>query len=149
MLIETVSEQTFAKVLPLIAEYQRFYQAEPNPERNQAHFSQFIQNHSQGIQFVALNEQAEALGFATLYFPFSSVSAGQYCLLNDLFVSSTVRGGGIGRALIEHSLHYAQSRGFAKLQWTTQQHNSQAQRLYDSLTQQKSAWFHYGLSVSE
>src|SRR3954468_17259619 len=110
MQIETVTPDTFALVLPLIAAYQRFYAAAPDEERNCAHFGQFLGDHTRGIQFVAL-EDGQALGFATLYFPLSSVSARANCLMNDLFTIPEARGKGIGRALIQHCLGYAQERG--------------------------------------
>src|SRR5690606_11195480 len=134
MRIETVTTETFSIVLPLIAEYQRFYRTEPDTERNIAHFSQFLHDHSRGIQFLAFDDENQALGFATIYFPLSSLSAGQYCLRNDLFVAPNVRGGGVGRALIEHCLRYAKDHGYSKLHWSTELDNHRAQRLYDSLT---------------
>jgi len=39
MHIETVTPATFELILPLIAAYQRFYEAAPNEARNRAHFS--------------------------------------------------------------------------------------------------------------
>src|SRR5262245_24390989 len=92
MHIETVTTATFEQVLPLIADYQRFYEATPDEARNRAHFGRFLADQSGGIQFVALDDARQALGFATLYFPFSSISAGQYCLMNDLFTVPAARG---------------------------------------------------------
>jgi GNAT superfamily N-acetyltransferase len=149
MRIETVNGDTFEQVLPLIAAYQRFYQTEPDTERNREHFGQFLTDHSQGIQFVALDEQGQALGFATLYFPLSSVSAGAYCLMNDLFTVPEARGQGVGRALILHCLEYAKQKGFRQISWQTAEDNHRAQRLYNSLPTTHRAWLRYTLPVSE
>src|SRR5262249_32270179 len=43
--IETVTAAHLEKVLPLIADYQRFYRTEPDEERNRVHFSQFLEDH--------------------------------------------------------------------------------------------------------
>jgi len=145
MRIETVTPATFDLVLPLIADYQRFYEATPNEAHNRAHFAQFLDDHSAGIQFVALSDDGRALGFATLYFPFSSVSARVNCLMNDLFTIPEARGKGIGRALILHCLRYAKDHGYPSIYWQTAQSNATAQRLYESLNTTRSAWYTYTL----
>ena len=145
MQIETVSHATFERVLSLIAEYQRFYQATSDPARNRAHFGQFLDDQTAGIQFVALGEAGKPLSFATLYFPMGSVTPGQYCLMNDLFTVPEARGQGVGRALILHCLRYAQSRGFDKISWQTALTNTTAQRLYDSLPTTRNGWYTYTL----
>ena len=145
MHIETVSATTFEQVLPLIAEYQRFYEATPDEARNRAHFAQLLDDHNLGIQFVALDDVGQALGFATLYFPLGSVSARVNCLMNDLYTIPDARGQGIGRALIQYCLAYARERGFHSIFWQTAQSNVRAQRLYDSLPTTRSAWYTYTL----
>jgi ribosomal protein S18 acetylase RimI-like enzyme len=149
MQIETVTAQTFEHVLPLIAGYQRFYKAEPDAARNRAHFGRLLDDHDAGIQFVALDDAGQALGFATLYFPLGSVTPGVACLMNDLFVVPEARGQGIGRALILHCLSYANAHGFPKIHWQTALDNHTAQRLYDSLPTTRSGWYTYRLEASE
>ena len=149
MQIETVTAQTFERVLPLIADYQRFYKAEPDEARNRAHFRRLLDDHDAGIQFVVLDEAGHALGFATLYFPLGSVTPGLACLMNDLFVVPETRGQGIGRALILHCLSYAKARGFPKIHWQTALDNQIAQRLYDSLPTTRSGWYTYRLEAGE
>ena len=147
MKIATVAPATFEQVLPLIAAYQRFYQATPNEARNRAHFSQFLNDHARGIQFLALDDAGAALGFATLYIALGSVTPGAYCLMNDLFVVPEARGQGVGRALIRHCLAYARSRGFGAIEWQTALDNATAQRLYDSLPTARSGWYTYTLAA--
>jgi ribosomal protein S18 acetylase RimI-like enzyme len=145
MRIETVTPATFEQVLPLIADYQRFYEATPDEARNRAHFSKLLDNHDLGIQFVALDDAGQAVGFATIYFPLGSVSARVNCLMNDLYAIPAVRGQGVGRALILHCLAYAREHGFDSIYWQTAQSNARAQRLYDSLPTTRSAWYTYTL----
>ncbi len=146
MNIETVTSAHFDQLLPLIADYQRFYQAEPDEDRNRAHFSQFLENHSRGVLFLVRHNE-QALGFATLYFPFSSVRARSVCLMNDLFTVETARGKGVARALISHCRDYARTYDFPDLQWNTAQDNLVAQRLYDDLEAQQTSWFTYVLQT--
>ncbi|MFN8610911.1 MAG: hypothetical protein U0931_25440 [Vulcanimicrobiota bacterium] len=78
--IETVQADNFEQVLPLIASYQEFYQRIPDEVANRRHFSQFLSGqHPLGIQFLAFDAEGRALGFATLYFLPSSLSAGTSC----------------------------------------------------------------------
>ncbi|MOA61560.1 Acetyltransferase (GNAT) family protein [compost metagenome] len=44
-----------------------------------------------------------------------------------------VRGGGIGRALIEHVYSAAQAAGASRVHWLTQEDNAQARQLYDRI----------------
>src|SRR5947209_1691430 len=118
MKIETVSHATFERVLPLVAAYQEFYHCRPNSERNREYFGQFLNDHEKGVQFVAL-EAGEALGFATLYFHGSSLSARTIAVMNDLFTVPSARGKGVARALLDHCRAFAQSRGLSQLEWIT------------------------------
>jgi ribosomal protein S18 acetylase RimI-like enzyme len=147
--IETVTAATFEAVLPLIADYQRFYRATPDEARNRAHFGRLLTDHNAGIQFVALDDEGRPLGFATLYFPLSSVSAQVRCLLNDLYTVPAARGQGVGRALIAHCLAHARALGYTSIFWQTEQSNTTAQRLYDSLPTTRTAWYTYTLPVEE
>jgi ribosomal protein S18 acetylase RimI-like enzyme len=147
MRIETVTPATFEQVLPLIADYQRFYEATPDEARNRAHFGRLLEDHNLGIQFVALGDAGQVLGFATIYFPLGSVSARVNCLMNDLYTIPEARGQGVGRALILHCLAYAREQGFESIYWQTAQSNARAQRLYDSLPTRRSAWYTYTLPI--
>ena len=144
--IETVTRANFEQVLPLVAAYQRFYNAAPDEVRNRAHFSQFLDDHARGVLFIAMQNEI-AVGFATLYFPFSSVRARAVCLMNDLFTVEAARGKGVGRALISHCRDYAAQHDFPALIWHTEQNNATAQRLYDGFGASKSAWLEYDLEV--
>lgn len=54
------------------------------------------------------------------------------CYLEDLFVDPDVRGGGVGRALIEDVLARARANGWDRVYWQTRETNAIARRLYDS-----------------
>jgi len=145
MKIETVTAENLAEVLPLVAAYQQFYEATPDEERNRRHFGRFLEDHTQGILFLARGPDGAPWGMATLYFTNSSVRACVQCLMNDLYVVPQSRGQGVGRALIEHCREYARQRGYDAIVWTTAMSNATAQRLYDSLPSTRSEWLHYRL----
>lgn len=55
------------------------------------------------------------------------------CYLEDLYVDESVRGQGIGRALIEQVYDFASKKNCNRVYWTTQEGNTTARALYDKL----------------
>ncbi len=66
--------------------------------------------------------------------------------LDDLFTDASVRGRGVGRALITRLTEIARSRGAAKVRWVTAPDNHTAQRLYDDIAA-RTDWLTYDLVV--
>ena len=73
------------------------------------------------------------VGLAHYLFHRSCWSVGDTCYLQDLFAEPSVRGLGIGRALIEAVYAAADSGGAASVYWMTQDFNKVARRLYDRI----------------
>ena len=69
------------------------------------------------------------------------------CYLQDLFVTPEGRGGGHGRALIEHVAADARTRNCARLYWNTHETNATAMQLYDRLASQ-SGFVQYRMPLS-
>ena len=59
-------------------------------------------------------------GFAHYLFHRSTWAPGNYCYLEDLFVSESARGRGVGRALIEAVYDKAEAAGASRVYWLTQ-----------------------------
>ncbi|PKG34688.1 GNAT family N-acetyltransferase [Psychrobacter sp. Sarcosine-3u-12] len=58
------------------------------------------------------------------------------CYLEDLYVSESARGQGIGRALIEQVYDFADKQHCNRVYWTTQEGNTTARKLYDAIATQ-------------
>lgn len=56
------------------------------------------------------------------------------CYLQDLFVDPAVRGGGVGRGLIEGVVEHARREGWSGVYWHTAEDNQTARHLYDQVT---------------
>jgi GNAT superfamily N-acetyltransferase len=80
---------------------------------------------------VATDDNGRVIGLANLVFHRSTWSATQYCYLEDLFADPSVRGQGVGRALIEATYAAADARGACRTYWATQETNATARKLYD------------------
>ncbi len=145
--VEPVSQAEFERLLPLIAAYQRFYEVEQiDDERNRAFFSRFIAPSDDGMLLGAWRD-GEPLGYACLYWHFTSLVPAETVLMNDLYVDPASRGQGLGRALIEASAAVARKRGAHHLEWATAPDNETAQRLYDSTGAERSEWIEYELGL--
>lgn len=143
--VEPITGDQYEALLPMIAAYQEFYEVEEiDGERNRAFFRRFIAPSDDGLLLGAWHDE-ELLGYACLYWHFSSLAAADAVLMNDLYVAAGARGRGAGRALIEAALEVARERGARHLEWSTAPENATAQRLYDSTGAEKSAWLEYEL----
>jgi GNAT superfamily N-acetyltransferase len=146
--VSAVRAEEFETLLPLISAYQRFYEVDDvDADRNRFFFRRFLAPSEVGLLLAARDEAGTILGYACLYWHFSSLQALETVLMNDLFVAPEARGRGIGRALIEATAKVARERGAAWVEWSTAPDNHTAQRLYDSLTGEKSTWLSYELEV--
>ena len=88
----------------------------------------------------------DIVGFAH-HREFARPSSGKRGLyLDDLFTAPSVRGKGVGRALITRLGEMAQERGFNKVRWITAEDNHTAQRLYDDMAE-KTTWVTYDYRV--
>lgn len=57
---------------------------------------------------------------------------GKDCYLEDLFVDGTIRGKGVGRALLDDLVALCKTNGWSRLYWHTSESNARARSLYDS-----------------
>ncbi len=145
--ISPIDTAELERLLPLIAAYQRFYEvADIDEERNRAFFSRFIAPSEDGM-LLGARAGGELVGYACLYWTFTSLIPAETVLMNDLYVSEAARGRGVGRALIEASAAVARERGAAHLEWATAPGNLTAQRLYDSTGAERSEWIEYELEL--
>ena len=93
--------------------------------------------------FLARDAQQKAIGFVQLYPIFSSVSAKQSLLLNDLFVDESARGIGAGKALMNAAKDYGNETQACWIMLQTHISNKKSQGLYESLGYQRDEECYY------
>ena len=146
MRIELVGDADLADLLPMMRAYCDFYEAAPkDADLERVARTLMADPQGEGLQLIARDEGGEALGFATIYWYWQTLSAARAGLMNDLFVVPQARGQGAGRALIEECRRRAGEHECPELVWETTPDNEAGQRLYDSLTDDKSTWLYYAL----
>ena len=78
--------------------------------------------------------EGEMVGFALHHTHLSTWVAAPDCYLEDLFLTESARGHGVGRALMDDLIVICRAKGYARLYWHTDEANNRARKLYDSYT---------------
>ena len=130
--IRLATLQDLEALAQLFDAYRQFYEQATDIELATTFIKDRL-NHQDSITFVALNSAQALIGFCQLYPTFCSVIAAPICVLYDLYVDSTTRKSGAGKALMLAAQEYAANNGFKRLDLSTAKTNLNAQALYESL----------------
>jgi GNAT superfamily N-acetyltransferase len=149
--IARVTEADLPELLPLMRGYCDFYGVDPSDEELLGLARSLLAwPECHGVQLLARDDgDGRAIGFATVYWTWSTLRASEIGVMNDLFVTEDARGGGIGEALISECLGLCRERGATELQWRTAKDNVRAQAVYDRVGGERSEWLDYSLRVPE
>lgn len=148
-MIDVVTEQDLDELLALMRAYCDFYDVAPTDEALLTLSRALLADPArEGIQLIARADDGRAIGFATIYWTWSTTSASRLAVMNDLFVTADARGGGTAEALIAACREHAARHGATRLSWQTALDNERAQRLYDRIGAKRSQWLDYDLPVA-
>ena len=146
--ISAVGEDDLSDLLPLVRGYADFYGVSPSDEDLLALSRALIADpQREGMQFLARRHDGEAVGFATVFWLWSTLSARRVGLMNDLFVGEGARGMGAAEALIERCRAACRERGATRLMWQTAKENVRAQAVYDRIGGHREEWLDYWLDA--
>jgi GNAT superfamily N-acetyltransferase len=135
-------------LLRLVRAYCEFYEVAPSDEALLALSRALISDPArEGRQWMARID-GEAVGFATVYWTWSTLSAARVGTLYDLYVRADVRRAGVARALLTTCLEACHEHGATTLSWQTALDNETAQRLYDRIGATREHWLDYWLPVA-
>lgn len=113
--------------------YLAFYQHELSAEQTELTYQRFADETVPMWGAIARDAHGRAVGFVHWLTHGSTWSRNGYVYLEDLFVASDVRGGGVGRALIAYVTDWARSNGHTKVYWQTAYTNTPGRTLYDKV----------------
>jgi GNAT superfamily N-acetyltransferase len=132
--IRPVVHADFAQWSPLWEGYNRFYKRVIPAEVTQMTWSRFFDAYEPVHSLVAAQD-GKLLGLVNYLFHRNTAMLGPTCYLQDLYTDETMRGKGIGRALIEAVYAAAKIAGSPRVYWMTHETNLTAMKLYDKVAE--------------
>jgi GNAT superfamily N-acetyltransferase len=147
---QTVGEDDLEELLPLMRGYCDFYRVAPPDEGLLAMARTLIADpEHEGVQVIARDRDGRAVGFATVFWTWSTLSASRIGVMNDLFVEASARGGGVAEALIRECVERCRVRGARSLTWQTAKDNRRAQGVYERVGATREEWLDYSIVILE
>ena len=120
--------------LALFQDYIAFYKATVPDAAIEAVWMHFMAGTPDAhLGIVAVDAADHPVGLAHILLHRSTWSTAPDCYLEDLFVSPSARGSGVGRALIEAVYGEADGQGCRRTYWLTEENNYRARTLYDRM----------------
>ena len=136
-MIRRATIEDLSQLAQLFDTYRQFYEQEPDIALANTFIADCINKQGSVIFVAAKNEtngvQKQLIEFCQIYPSFCSIMAAKIGVLYDLFVDTTARKTGAGRALMLAAHNYAANNGMARLDLSTAKNNLKAQALYESL----------------
>jgi GNAT superfamily N-acetyltransferase len=145
--IRPLAPTDFDHWLPLWRGYLTFYKTAVTDEVTKLSFQRLTSGAEQMGGFIAFDDAGSAVGVTHWITHRSTWTTNDYCYLQDLFVDSDKRGGGVGKALIEAVYAKGKELGCPRVYWLTHETNVQAMTLYDKVAK-KSGFLHYRKDLS-
>jgi GNAT superfamily N-acetyltransferase len=147
--IATVTEADLPELLPLMRGYCDFYEVDPSDDALLAMSRALIADPDrEGVQLIARDAAGQAVGFATIFWTWTTLSASRIGVMNDLFVTADARGSGVAEDLIAACAERARGHGATALDWTTAHDNDRAQKVYDRVgARRDDRWLDYELEL--
>ena len=133
-------------LLVLMRGYCDFYEVSPPDEDLLAIACALLDDpEHEGVQLIARDRTGGAIGFATVYWSWSTTAACRIGVMNDLFVAQAARGQGLADELIQACRAECAQRGARQLTWQTAPDNLRAQAVYDRVGATREQWVDYWL----
>jgi GNAT superfamily N-acetyltransferase len=130
----------------LLSDMQAHY-GSPDPPGGALEMARLLTRKGERIPFALIaNHAGKPVGLATLN-PVLFGGAFQWLLwLKDLYVTAEARSLGVGRVLMAELARVALAEGYVRIDWTTDESNTGAQRFYDGLAIPRQDKVYYRLS---
>lgn len=147
--VRAVERGDFPQWKPLWDGYNEFYGRVGDtalaPDITQLTWSRFFDSYEPVYALVA-EVSGQIVGLSHFLYHRSTIQLAPSCYLSDLFTAGSVRGQGVGRALINAVYAHAKLSGAPRVYWQTHETNAVAMRLYDQLAE-RSGFLVYRKSV--
>ena len=111
--------------------YAAFYKTSTTPEGKNAVWDWIFGGKEEFWADLAILD-GKVVGLCQYQLMHRSLSGQKVVYLSDLYTRPDIRGKGVGRAMIDHVIAFAKSRGIGNVRWLTQEFNYAGRRLYDT-----------------
>lgn len=146
--IRRVQKNDLPDLLPLMRAYCDFYRAAPTDQALLDLSTALIDSpECEGMQLIARDPDGRSVGFATIFWTWSTTNASRIGVMNDLFVAESARGHRLAEHLIMACRSECSRHGGQKLTWQTAPDNRRAQAVYDRIGATREQWVDYWLEV--
>lgn len=133
--------------MPLVLEYVVGFYRQPRPsDGDLLGLIDLLLAGDVGVSFVA-EEDGSLIGFANLYFSWSTLRAGRIAIMNDLYVVESARGSGVAERLFRACAAESARRRCVEMAWETAPDNGRAQRFYDRMGGHRGEWVTYSIDT--
>ena len=132
MIVRMACEADFERWLPLWKGYQQFYKADISEKTTAVTWARFL-DVTEPMHCAVAEVDKKIVGLVHYIQHRSCWTVGDYVYLQDLFVDTSARGQGAGRALIEFVYAKAKESGASRVWWLTHETNTDAMLLYDRI----------------
>ena len=122
-----------AAILRLIVELAVFERAPDAVQATEASLAETLFGATPAAEAIIAEAGGVPVGIALWFQSYSTWTGKPGMYLEDLFVSETARGQGIGRALLVELARIARARDYARIEWAVLDWNAPAIAFYDSL----------------
>jgi len=131
--IRELSENDFINWKMMWSEYLEFYQSPLEDIIYETTFKRLISSNNISQNALVAMQDNDLIGLVHFIYHPHNWKIEDVCYLQDLFVLPTLRGIGVGRALIEAVYSDADKNKTSTVYWLTQDSNKQARKLYDNI----------------
>jgi GNAT superfamily N-acetyltransferase len=137
-----------AVILGFITELALYEQAEQEVKATVADIERSLFDEPSPAKAVIAERDGHAIGFAVYFLSYSTWQGRKGLYLEDLFVSSSHRGVGAGKALLRHLARIAHDTGCGRMDWSVLDWNQPAIDFYTSIgAQAHEEWVRYRLEA--
>ncbi|MEM0908025.1 MAG: GNAT family N-acetyltransferase [Pseudomonadota bacterium] len=133
LIVRPVLEQDKAHWRRLWTGYLTFYNSSVPDAVYETTFARLLSDDRRAPRGLVAELDGTLVGLTHYFFHPHAWRVEEVCYLQDLFADQSVRGHGIGRALIEAVYKAADEAGAPSVYWMTEHHNHEARRLYDRI----------------
>jgi len=132
MNFRNLKEEDFPNWLELWKGYQSFYKVEIKISVSEVTFKRLL-NTDENMYCLVAEENGLLIGMVHYIYHRSTWTEGNYCYLQDLYVTPSERSKGLGRKLIECVYTEAVKNNISRVYWLTHETNYPGRSLYDDV----------------